>query len=412
MTTILAYTSPARGHLFPMMDILLELRSRGHQVIVQTLAGERERVEREGIEHRAISPAIEALELRDYEGSNPLQQFRIAIDTWLERAPHEVEDLRIAVEELEPDFLIIDANTLGASAFAESSGLPWALHMPYCLPTASKDAPAFGPGFAPPRSVLGRTRDSLVRGVMARALADRVRRLNALRHEVGGVKLGALEDIYETPPTILYRTAEPFEYPRSDWAPNVEQLGPGLWAPKAELPQWVLELPEPRVLVSISTEAQNDGVIIQTAIEALADEPGSVICTTSAESPDQFQSPSSTVRIAKFLPHAELMPHLDCVVSHGGMGTVQRALATGVPLCVVPWGRDQSETAARTVAAGAGVRLNPGKLDPARLRAAVREAMTKRDGATAIASGFGRAGGASRGADLVERDSASLQAVL
>lgn len=81
----------------------------------------------------------------------------------------------------------------------------------------------------------------------------------------------------------------------------------------------MVELPEPRVLVSISTEAQNDGAINRTAIEALADEPGSLICTTSAESPDQFQAPSSKVLIAKFLPHAQMMPHLDCVVSHDAL---------------------------------------------------------------------------------------------
>jgi MGT family glycosyltransferase len=385
-----------------MMDVLLELRRRGHRVVVQTLAGDKGRVEAAGLEHRAISPAIEALELRDWEGSNPLQQFRISIDTWLERAPHEVEDLRKTVSELDADFLLIDANTLGASAFAEQSGLPWALHMPYCLPTPSKDAPVFGPGFAPPRSALGRARDSFVRWVMARALSGQVRRLNEFRRGLGAGEVGTFEEIYSTPPTILYRTAEPFEYPRSDWAPNVEQLGPGLWAPEGELPEWVLELPEPRVLVSISTEAQNDGAIVETAIRALGGEPGSVICTTSAESPEQFDAGSPNVRVVKFLPHAELMPHLACVVSHGGMGTVQRALAAGVPLVVVPWGRDQSETAQRTVVAGAGTRLNPGRLSADRLRAAVREAMTMNDGARAVAEGFDRAGGGSRGADLIE----------
>jgi len=37
---ILAYTSPARGHLFPLVPILDELSSRGHKVAVRTLASE------------------------------------------------------------------------------------------------------------------------------------------------------------------------------------------------------------------------------------------------------------------------------------------------------------------------------------------------------------------------------------
>jgi UDP:flavonoid glycosyltransferase YjiC (YdhE family) len=59
------------------------------------------------------------------------------------------------------------------------------------------------------------------------------------------------------------------------------------------------------------------------------------------------------------------------VVTHGGHGTVMKALAAGVPLVVLPMGRDQLEVAARVVAAGAGVRLKPSAA-PAKVAAAVR----------------------------------------
>ena len=35
---ILTYTSPARGHLYPIMPVLDELASRGHEIAVRTLA--------------------------------------------------------------------------------------------------------------------------------------------------------------------------------------------------------------------------------------------------------------------------------------------------------------------------------------------------------------------------------------
>lgn len=373
MSTILAYTSPARGHLYPMMDVLLELASRGHRVIVQTLADERDAVESAGIEHRSISSEIESITLDDHEGSNPIEQYKICLETWLARAPFEVADLQASVADLNPGFLIIDANTFGGSAFGESSGLPWALHMPYCLPTASRDAPAFGPGFKPPRSFIGRIRDSLVRFGFDRAISSQVSTLNQFRDEHGASPLGSIADLYDRPRRILYRTAEPFEYRRSDWAPNVEQLGPGLWAPPGEAPEWIDDLPRPRVLVTISTEAQNDGAIIATAIEALGGDEGSLICTTSAEDPGQFEGASDTVRITRFLPHAEVFPKLDCVVAHGGMGTTQRALAAGLPLTIVPWGRDQMESAQRVVMARAGVRLDPSRLSPSNLQRAVKK---------------------------------------
>ena len=37
---VLAYTSPARGHVYPLVPTLVELRSRGHQVAIRTLASE------------------------------------------------------------------------------------------------------------------------------------------------------------------------------------------------------------------------------------------------------------------------------------------------------------------------------------------------------------------------------------
>ena len=40
MARILAYTTPARGHLFPLVPILDQLSRRGHQIALRTLAAE------------------------------------------------------------------------------------------------------------------------------------------------------------------------------------------------------------------------------------------------------------------------------------------------------------------------------------------------------------------------------------
>ncbi len=85
------------------------------------------------------------------------------------------------------------------------------------------------------------------------------------------------------------------------------------------------------------------------------------------------------------------------------MGATQKALARGVPVCAVPFGRDQLEVARRVEVAGAGTRLPASRLTPERLRDKVREAMACRDGARRIASAFAAAGGAAAAADAVER---------
>ena len=92
-----------------------------------------------------------------------------------------------------------------------------------------------------------------------------------------------------------------------------------------------------------------------------------------------------------------------CAVTHGGMGATQKALARGIPVCVVPYGRDQLEVARRVEVAQCGTRLPAKRLSPSRLRTKVREAMTMVDGAERVAAGFKATGGTARGADLFEQ---------
>jgi len=85
------------------------------------------------------------------------------------------------------------------------------------------------------------------------------------------------------------------------------------------------------------------------------------------------------------------------------MGATQKALARGVPVCVVPFGRDQFEVARRVEVSCSGTRLRATKLTPLRLKSKVAEAMSMVDGARRVAAGFAASGGVARGADLLER---------
>ena len=84
------------------------------------------------------------------------------------------------------------------------------------------------------------------------------------------------------------------------------------------------------------------------------------------------------------------------------MGVTQKALAAGVPVVAVPFGRDQLEVARRVEVAGAGVRLPRGRLSAASLRAAVETARGRTTGARAVAEAFRRAGGPEAGATAIE----------
>lgn len=394
MKTALIYTSPARGHLYPMMDIAIKLKEEGYRVVIQTLSAERSNVESEGLVHLSISPEIERITLDDYKEKSPISQIKATFRSWLSRAPHEIEDLRESCNKFSPDLLIIDANTWGGSAFAESRNETWAMFMPYCLPVSSRDTPAFGPGFHPPTNTFHRVRDRIMNGMVNGAVRGIIKEYNQLRENVGVSKLTQYQEIFERPPLVLYRTAEPFDYPRAEMPENILPVGPGLWAPPSETPDWIEEMPETRILVTVSTEMQNDRAIIETAIDALADMDLSLIITTAALNPDSFESRGENVRIVRYLPHSTVIPKMDLVITHGGMGTTQRALAAGVPVCVVPWGRDQNETARRVEVSGAGTMLPKRKLNEKNLTDAVQEAMNLKNGAESIADAFASAGGA------------------
>ena len=108
-------------------------------------------------------------------------------------------------------------------------------------------------------------------------------------------------------------------------------------------------------------------------------------------------------RVERFVPHGAILEHAACAITHGGAGATQKALAAGVPVCVVPFGRDQLEVARRVEVADAGTRLPLQRLRTGRLRDAVRTAMMKGPGARRVAEGFAATGGAATAADAVER---------
>jgi MGT family glycosyltransferase len=400
MARYLAYTSPARGHLYPIVPMLGELRDRGHEVCVRTLASEVEALANLGIAAGPIDPRIEAIEHDDWRARTPVGGLKRAIRTFADRAGHDLPDCQRAIIEEEPDALLVDIMAWGANVAAETAGLPWATFCPFLLPIPSRDAPPFGPGVAPRSDTIGRLRDA----VLSRVGPDlpAMPQMNRLRATVGLPPLKSAADYWTAAPRLIYLTAEPFEYPRSDWPASVRMVGPGVWEPPGRAPDWVDDDTRPLVLVTASSEFQGDAKLIAVALEALAEENVRVVATTAALDPSSF-SPPPNARIERFLPHGPLIERSACVVSHGGMGITQKALAAGTPVCVVPFGRDQLETARRVEVARAGSRLPAGRLNAARLRAKVREAMDCRAGAERVAAGFTRAGGAAAAADVMEQ---------
>jgi MGT family glycosyltransferase len=402
MARILAYTSPGRSHLFPLTPILDELHRRGHQIVLRTLASQVTLMRARGFDASAISPQIEAIEHNDWSARNPLQSVRQNAQVFCARAEHDAPDLNQAIADTDPDALLVDINSWGGLMAAEAWGGPWSVFCPYPLALRSNDAPPFGPGFTPARGPIGRMRDRVVRPLVFGTVERQVRpALNGIRESMGLAPVTSVEEWFARAPLLLYMTAEPFEYPRRQWPENVVMIGPCAWDPPSDPPAWLEQITQPIVLVNTSSEFQNDGRLVQVALQALAEEPVTVVATLPAGDPAGFEVPANA-HVERFIPHGIVLERAACAVTHGGMGSTQKALSHGVPVCVVPFGRDQLEVARRVEVAGAGTRLAASRLRPDRLRAKIKEAMTHTAGAQRVADAFTATGGSQTAATAVE----------
>ena len=404
MARVLAYTSPARGDLYPLIPILDELQRRGHEIHVRTLAAEIEQLRARGFHAEPIDGQIEAIRHYDWKAKGARASLAAGTAVFVARAEHDAHDLRSAIDDVDPDVVVLDINPWGAMAVAEGSGRPWAAIAPFPLPISSPDVPPFGPGLAPARGAFGRLRDVLVRPLVIGAVERTVLpKLNAVRATINPrlSPVRSADDLYARPPLLLSLTAEPFEYHRRSWPDNVRLVGPCAWEPELLQPAWLDAVTGPVVLVATSSEYQADAILAQTAFDALSGTEMTVIATLPSNDAGALRVPPNG-RAETFVPHRPILARASVAITHGGMGVTQKALAAGVPVVAVPFGRDQPEVARRVEVANAGVRLPRARLRPETLRAAVATAMDRRAGAIAVAEGYRAAGGPEAAASHLE----------
>jgi MGT family glycosyltransferase len=134
--------------------------------------------------------------------------------------------------------------------------------------------------------------------------------------------------------------------------------------------------------------------LLATAIKGLAALDVRVVVAAGRIPPDRLGAVPENVIVRTWVAQAELMPHVDAVVHHGGSGTTLGALAVGVPQLVLPQGADQFANADALVAAGAAVRLLPAEVSPSAVAERVQSLLARgsahRDAARTIAEEIAR----------------------
>jgi MGT family glycosyltransferase len=403
MSRFLVYVTPAVGHTLPLVPGLLELQRRGHQVQLRALPSLVPTLREAGLDALPVAPEVADVPVTDHRARTDTERLAAGQVDLMERGRYDGPDLAAAISEFRPDALLIDTISYGALTVAEKSGLPRATLVPSVLAMPGRGIPPYGLGLPPMRGPLGRARDAVLWRMTERVFGKAMLPgLNRLRRDAGLPELTSPLQLTGSADMLIVMTAEPIEYPRPDNPDRVRFVGFQAWDPPAERPAWLNEPGAPWVLVTCSTDYQGDEQLARVAAEALRDEPVRVLLTLSDAYDGAEVRSGGNVRVERFVPHGQVLPHCAAVVTHGGMGIVGKAFVHGVPMVVVPFGRDQPEIARRVVEAGVGVSVKPKQLTPERLRAAVRTAIGRTDAARAAADVAAAADPAGAFADAAE----------
>jgi len=157
------------------------------------------------------------------------------------------------------------------------------------------------------------------------------------------------------------------------------------------------------ILVNQGTLAKNlDDQIVPT-IKGLKDEQMLVVAVPVEEG--RSGELPANVRAEPFIPFDRLVPYVNVMVTNGGYGGTQFALAHGIPLVVAGETEDKIEVAARVEWAGAGINLRKQCPSPGEVRDAVKEVLANpiyRDNARRIQADFAKYDAPTRAAKLLE----------
>ncbi|NMN94358.1 glycosyltransferase [Antrihabitans stalactiti] len=391
MANFVLCSSPVYGHVAPMITIGAELVRRGHRVRLLTGSRFYDAIAGAGIEPVAL-PEESDYDDRDVDGAFPgrakkkgIAKLKFDVDNIF--AGGLTGQAHVLLELLaDGDVDAVLAETAFGGAFAMLRD-PAAARPPviFCgvlpLILSSDDVPPFGPGLLPSTTVLGRVRDRALRFLVQKVVFGSSQKIFERKLRDLGVDLPVFfMDGPKLGDGFLQLTAPSFEYPRTDLPEGFEFVGPILpTADSAEFtpPEWWHELDSGKPVVHV-TQGTIDNFdlnrVVVPTIRALADEDVLVVVATGGRPITDLPGdlPANAL-VTEFVPYSLLLPKVDVMVTNGGYGGAQFALAHGVPLIVAGDSEDKPEVAQRVAWSGTGINMKTGRPKPAAIRAAVQE---------------------------------------
>jgi MGT family glycosyltransferase len=393
---ILFASTPATGHINPLLAIVRMLRAEGHEITFLTGSAFRTRIENSGAKFVSLQGRADfdgqdllsvAPELKDIRPG--LEWFRVAIERiFVDSLPAQHQGLIQALEECQADVIIGDDMFFGVLPMllgSQSKRPPIVLCGTSFLHLAREDGAPNFLGLPPATTDEQRHQYAAIareydEGVDRPSLLSLNKALNALG--LGPVSVPLFHSVVELADAYMQLSVPRFEFPRQI-PHSVHFVGtPPIVPGQAPLPPWAHELDGSRkvVLVTQGTFANHNlGLLIAPTLAALATEPDVlVVATTGGRPVDAIPGDvPSNARVASFLPFEWLLPHVDVLVTNGGYGSVNQAMSFGIPLVTAGMTEDKADVNLRVAWSGVGVNLATNQPTQEALRAAVRTVLDR-----------------------------------
>lgn len=358
------------GNVTPALEAVRKLVARGHDVRVMSDECNRRESEAAGARFVAWKRAPnrkdrsrESQAFRDYAAATPQEGLVSVIrDIWCAPALAYAQDVVEEVRRESADLVVTCEGLFGVMVGCESVGQKFALLCPNISLAPLPGVPPLGPGLAPARNNEERAMHAQVRNGIEQIFDSGLPALNAARAALGLGALGHLLDQFKAAEVELLATSRAFDFPADRLPERVRYVGPQIadpqWAAVWKSP-WAASDTRPLVTVGFSTTFQNHGRVMQNVIDALAALPVKVLVTLGGSIKAEELRPAKNCVLVESAPHSVVMREAALVVTHGGHGTVMRALMSRSPMLVIPHGRDQNDNAVRVTERGAGLALMP-----------------------------------------------------
>ncbi|HEY0414279.1 MAG TPA: nucleotide disphospho-sugar-binding domain-containing protein [Allosphingosinicella sp.] len=386
-SSFLFATFEGGGSVGPALTVVRKLMARGHRVRVMSDACNRFEAEASGAAFvpwtRAPSRPDRSREttlLRDFEAASPQEGLMRTVEGLM--IGPSLAYARDLIDELErepADLVVSNEMLFGVAVGCEAVGQRLALLTANISLFPLPGVPPMGPGLAPARTDEDRALHNAVAQGMKALLDSQLGALNAARAALGLPPLATAGDQMHAAERLLLGTSRAFDFAPATLPSNVRYVGPQIdppaWAAPFVFP-WPPGDRRPLALVAFSTTFQGHVGVIQRVVDAIADLPMRGLVTLGDTiAPEEVASPDN-VRLVHSAPHDAVMRQAAIVVTHGGHGTVVRALLHRLPMLVMPHGRDQNDNAVRVTERGAGLAL-PNTATTAEIRAALSRLLSE-----------------------------------